>query len=66
MFGDYDECLDTEVLRADGNVAFRGQYCMIDIIPILPEKKGKITIGNSLQDLLEYANNTSVSIILLF
>lgn len=66
MFGDYEECLDTEFLRADRNVAFRGQYCMIDIMPILPKIKGKITLESGLEDLVEYGKNTSVSIILLF
>ena len=66
MFGDYDECLDSKVLRSNGNIAFRGQYCMLDIKAVLPMAKRKITLKGGYEELVEYTKNTSVSITFTF
>ena len=61
MIGDYDECLNTGVLRANGDEAFHGQYCMLNIKLATPTLKRRLTLNSGLEELVEYIKNTSVS-----
>ncbi|CAL1297039.1 unnamed protein product [Larinioides sclopetarius] len=35
-FGDYDECLEVELPKRNGDIEFRGKYCAIEARPLMP------------------------------
>lgn len=59
MLGDYEECLNTTMEQRKGQIAFRGQYCLIQYRPILPKKKRPITLDGGIEELVEATKNAS-------
>lgn len=45
--GAYDQCMETKVIEEDTEL-FRGQYCILQIRPPLPQSKGRITYNKPL------------------
>lgn len=68
MLGDYEQCLNASMEKKKGEIAFRGQYCLVHYRPLLPPKKRPITFDSGAEELVEATKNTSVSceVILFF
>lgn len=59
MFGDFDQCLGTTVHKRNGDLDFRGQYCILTVIPLLTSTKKVLTLGEVLEDFVNVTRNAS-------
>lgn len=48
-FGSYDECIAIETPERNSQIQFVGQYCSVNIQPILPENERQFTIHNAFE-----------------
>lgn len=61
MFGEYEECIETEVTKK-GKFVFRGQYCLAACKPHLPKVKKIPSSHGRLEGLVNATRNSSVHI----
>lgn len=58
--GDYDQCLSVNV---SGH--FRGQYCLLDVAPPLPERRPFVSTRSEVPEFINISHPDSVSIFLM-
>ena len=65
-FGSYDECIGIKTPKANLQMPYSGQYCSINIQPILPPKSRHFTIQNAFRKYPKLKQVFQVSISYIF